>query len=281
MPVLASSQKRTYVNRYARKARSRRRVSATKRFAWAKPSASRNKRMAYSNRRKINKIAHQVGQTRIYADYLNSGSVNAITGWWGAKLCAFNSWGTTLRISENISTSKKVRWDNFSLYFGAYLNQGSKPVAVNVFIVTPSREYAHRDFSIALPAIYTEYSASGDSQCVRLNRDVFRVLSQKQFTLSNVNLMQGAADLTNNSIAGNPNSTWARWSTRIKVGFDINKAIGSMIDEIYTPEPWYMKSQLELPYYQRMYMLVYVGGSGSSQGVQLYWDHQMTVSKVD
>lgn len=262
--VSAAGQKRLYVNKYARR--------GSRHFRRSSGKVSTKKRV-YRNSKAIGKLKHYVRSQRVYTDWSLSGTFLVPPNTWFIQpLTGPGDWSPWGRQSEAVIESKKTQLVSARIYFSGFMTD-QEPLAVNVFIVTPASASASRNPFVTGPQNVKDYIISSDQQVINLNRQVFRVISQRSLLLSNTS--PGGGVVVPAAQAGNPNTTWFKYNTGYKTNFPYKQAIGDINPAgDYVAKSWRNHQIEDLPYSHRMYMMIFVGGGG--HGLSFNW-HQTTV----
>ena len=265
--VTAAAQRRLHANKYARRGHRHRRSTYTK-AARQRPTARNQRRQIMANARAVGKLTHRVNSLKVWSDWALTNNTQLSTGTWFVQpLNNYGDWASWGRANVNTNEAKKTFWQSAKIYFGLYMID-NLPTVINIFIVTPAHESANRDPFVSGPQVYRDYVQSEDGCNIYLNRDVFRVISQKSILLSNVN---PTVITTQPTIAGNPNTCWARYSTSYKTHFPVRQALGDMdAGGVYIPRTWRSKLIDSEPYYRRFYFMVQVSGTGA--GCSFFWN---------
>lgn len=266
-------------SRYARRRfggrRVKRKVSLAK-MKYGKSSASNQKQQIISNKQQITKIAKQIRQNRVYTDYFLTNEYTATGGWWATPLTNPGDWKPGLRTSETVVDSVSTHLLSCQIYLSLY-NKGPGTSHVNVYLVSPANESADRNPFVTHPVIYTEYVASLDgSQCISINRDVFKIRHHKSLMLTTVNPGEGLMTPAPVQYPGDPRTTYYKWATGYKTNYRLIAPTG-LVDAggVYKPQTWKTMQIEQLPYHRRVYLMIHCVTENAG-GVELYW-HQHSV----
>lgn len=264
-----------YRRRYGRRSRIKK-VSVAK-IKYSRPTARNQKRQILSNKSQITKLAKIVRQQRVYTDwFLTSNNIIPTSSWFIQPLTNPGDWRPALRTSLTVTDSVSTTLLSTQIYFAVY-NNGPASAQCNVYLVSPAHESADRNPFVEGPIEKTEFMASNDgSQCITLNRDVFKIRHHKSFLLTTVNPGEGLPAAPVLNFPGDPRTCYKKWSTSYRTNFRLMAPTG-LVDPggQYLPQKWRSMQIEQLPYHRRVYFMIHVV-TANPGGVAFYW-HQHAV----
>jgi len=192
--------------------------------------------------------------------YTFSGAAG-INTWVAVPLTDFSQWLAVLRRDSDASRSSHTFLKRAQVNFRWGLNDASY-CTFNTFIVTLRKNATNRD-PIAQPMVidqdYIESNNTFAGANVRLNSDIFKVHYCKYSTLyANAYATQAIAAQT----AGNPHTTFSKAQANILMNTSLT------LPSFSAPgaTSWRDKPFESLPYYQKFYVLVYLGSNPAETG---------------
>lgn len=251
---------------------------------YQRPTARHQRAQIASNTYAINRLRSRVNRHKVYCDYQYgfSGPIGNF-GWYIVPLTDFSNWEAVLRQDLDAKASSHTYIQRLQLNLRMVLNTASY-CTFNVFLVTLRRNASNRN-----PVSTTGPDAGGltagedyieqvnmfaGANC-RLNSNIFKVHYAKYKTLTNNAF--GVVRETEQT-AGDPNTTWAKAQVTMPMKFSVTVPSFSEPGET----SWKDKPFLQLPYYQRYYLMVYIGAPSSETGSPiLYGDALFTTINTD
>jgi len=217
------------------------------------PATARNqKSQIMANARLLARHAKLIRRHKVYTDWQFTNTINVTNSltWYGAKLTDFSSWNPVLRQDPLAGRSTRTFIDRMVINMRATLKDAIN-TGISIFIVTPRKDFASRDFSSIAPQLTTEYiypnpGAAGFN--VRLNSNVVKVHHAKYITLT----ANGLDDSGPPDNAGNPFTTYRKWQVKIPFKSSVQFPAQYTAGENWRNVTWEM-----LPYYQKYYLIVF------------------------
>jgi len=261
--------------------RRRKRVNNMTRVRYQPPTARNQRRQIMANARIINRLNKAVFGNRVFCDFQDFGNMftlpDAAGGisrtWFCVSLTNFPAWNAVMRADQNQIVSSTTFVQRLQLNLRMAL-QGSNYAFFNIWVVTPRKDQNARDSPLDIstgnnPVLNVDYIEGPTGANLRLNSSVFKVHYAHYRTLTETTLGEAAPSppLT----AGNPNTTWGK--------SQVNLACKMKIRKPQNGEPWKNIPYMNLPYYQRYWLLVQVLQQNppnlvQNLGARVDWDLQ-------
>ena len=169
---------------------------------------------------------------------------------------SFPNWGACLRQDDNVTESSTTFVERLNINM-KYSLDASNWANFCAFIVTPRKDASNRNWSdeIAagtLPQNFTDYVEGPDAMNIRLNPAQFKVHFASYKTLTETTLFSAALPL---AAAGNPQTSMGKEQATIKCKCSIRNPTGNT--------SWKGLDYMQLPFYQRYYLLVYIASQSN------------------
>lgn len=245
------------MNKYKRKTHRKKGVSNVTKTKYQKPSAQNQKRQILTNARHIAYLNKMVKSNRIYCDWQRSSEINApvdmgggFTTFWGIRpLTDLAGWRACLRQSDAVLHAARTFISRLQLNMRYQLGN-SNYAQMNIFIVTPRKDYNGEDPAVTPPVLGQGYIEGYRGYNVRLNPAMFKVHYARYMSLTKNSWLEPAADA--NNPVGNPYSTFKKGQITIPVKMTVRAPFSSPDDE------WHRLNYVDLPYYHRYYLMCYI-----------------------
>jgi len=205
-----------------------------------------------SNARLLARHSAMLRRHKVYTDWQFTGTLNLDTSlqWYGSKLTDFSTWEPVLRQDPLAGRSTRTFVQRMVINMRVSLKD-AVDTGLSIFIVTPRKDFASRDFSSILPQLTTEYIYPNPGNLgynVRLNSNVVKVHHAKYITLT----ANGLNDSGPPDNAGNPFTTYRKWQVTIPFRSNVQFPAQYTAGENWRNVTWEM-----LPYYQKFYVLIF------------------------
>lgn len=256
------SVKRSSLKSYEKSAR-RRRSSLASRVKYKRPTAGNQKKQILSLANKVARNTKILSSQKVYTDY-QWGQTDArgmfaslnTSQWYGWRLTNLVQWQPVLRQDANVIESSSTYAIRAQLNCRINIGDVTQLSYLNVFLVTPRQDSAadlviNNDVGgmvqLQVNNDYILHTSNEDAN-VRLNSGKFKVLASKYVTLTPNTASQ---PLPPGFAAGNPYSTWRKWQWNVPLKWTVQQHSGQ--------RPWSTVPFDDLPYYKKLYLLVYSG----------------------
>ena len=260
----------------------RKRVATTTLVKYQKPNARNQRKQIMRNAADIKRLYASVLSNRVFCDWQYVGQLNGkysasgYTTTWGCfPLTRFASWLSVLRKDTNVNESSTTYVQRMNLNF-RYALLGSSYAQYNVWIVTPRKDAANRDWPATItagtdPVQFTDYIEGPEAFNLRLNPALFKVHFASYRTLTETTLFETAPSppLT----AGNPMTTFAKGSANIKCNMSVRNPVST--------DPWLEVDYMAQAYYKRYYLLVAIVSLSSSEGNTCQFDFDQLATTIN
>lgn len=174
------------------------------------------------------------------------------TTWHIVKLTDFSTWVSKMRMDTNVNESNHTFIKRLQINLSTWTTAGYSQV--NMFIVRPRWSAAGDDPSIQGMVAGTDYieGPSGHGGDVRLNSGKYKVLwsAYKMLTIASIGQTGG-----NNQLPGDPSESYYRRQVNLPVNMRVSTT---------NLASWTTKSFDDLPYYNKLYLLVLNSGTGTA-----------------
>ncbi len=269
-----TSVKRSSLKDYESRKR-RRRTSLVSRIKYKRPTAFNQKKQLTTLARSVARNSKYLRQQRVYTDYqwgqadqrgITASLNNAL--WYGWKLTDVTQWEACLRQDANTAQSSITYALRMQLNCRANLGTVTKLTYLNVFVISARPDDVEGlnitdnvgGMTQLVPNIDFVEQTANEGANIRLNSGKFKVLACKYMTLL-PNTAQAAVPA--NAAAGNPFSTWRKWQWNIPLKFSIRMP---------SNRPWTNVLFEDMPYYEKLYFLVYSTSDPSDTNPNIYAD---------
>jgi len=262
-----------------RRSSGRRRYGSSMRYArvrFQKPSAHNQRRQIMANTRAVEKLQTRTRKHLVYTDYKLSSEINPTWNtWFSYALTQPSLWLPVLREDQTVQRSSHTFVRRMQLNMRAWLGPVTdETVYFNIFIVSPRWQSPQ----VQVPTtIDQDFIQGGVGFNCRLNPARFKVHASKYITLTVPSAGSSGAGPT---VAGNPFTTYRKWQWNIDLKFPITQPTQTGLP---VTNSWKDKDIVDLPFYNRYYLLVYTAHEGVA-GVgfpTVSWDALFTCVNSD
>lgn len=225
-----------------------------------RPTARTQQRQIMTNSYQLAKLWHRRYQHRVYTDYqgysLARPVLNNITAF---RLTDCSAWLACLRQDANVDSGSKTFCKRMQLSIIYDLGSCITPVYFQFWLCRTRYMYSSFDPTVDSMTSPNEIALNNlDDRDPHsfLNQGIFKVLHTKRHMLTYNSASQDLNSLppAGKDSTGNPNTTHGRifWDVPLKIKFvsPLNVA-------------WRSKQWLDIPYYDRLYLLVHVGNDAA------------------
>lgn len=243
----------------------RRRTSITTRIKYKRPTANNQKKQLLTLAKRVTRNTQILDTQKVFTDYQWGqtdsrgmfASLNT-SQWYGWRLTTFNQWQAVLRQDANVADSARTYAIRAQLNCRVNIGDVTQLSYINVFLVTPRKDAVdtltiQNDVGGMVqlsPNVDFIQHTSNEAANLRLNSAKFKVLACKYVTLTPNSATQ---PLPAGFGVGNPYSTWRKWQWNVPLKFTIRQPSGD--------RPWTNLQFGDLPYHQKLYVLVYSGSA--------------------
>lgn len=267
------------------KSRKRRRTRLSTRIRFKRPTAKNQKRQLYSLSKRVARNTRYIRNQRVYTDYQWGDDVSRGIAmdcknakWYGWPLTDYTHWIPVLRRDANVAEAQRTFALRMQLNCRVSTGTVTKGAFLNIFLVSP-RANQVEPLSLTPPPAGTIGQLSQDEDYikngfqgtqVRLNPSKYHVHACKYITLCS-NTLDAALPATDP--AGDPYSTWRKWSWTVPLKFSVRST---------DSDPWH-KVPFHQQYYNRKYfLLIYsTNGDGGDLGAFFTCDLMATCLNYD
>ena len=226
---------------------------------WQRPTARAQQSQIMANARLLARHSNMIKRHKLFTDwqFTNTLDVDSTLTWYGAKLTDFSQWNPVLRQDPIAGRSTRTFIDRLVINMRASLKDAVN-CGISLFIVTPRKDFASRDFSAIVPQLTTEYIYPNPGSAgfnVRLNSNVCKVHHAKYITLT----ANGLDDAGPPDNAGNPFTTYRKWQVKVPIKSSVQFPAQYTAGENWRSVTWEM-----LPYYQKYYLLLFTSTTFSA-----------------
>lgn len=253
-----------------RKTFGRRRSSFMARLRYGRQTARAQQGYILRNARLVNKLNRHYQQSRLFTDWKYDISNSTVTtgNWSFTPLTDFSTWEQVMRqnVTQLVANHTFVR--DMRVTCIAEINLSTTALFVNAFLVRPRYPSANRPFG--LPGDFEEnrdwiQNVNQPGEMVRINPSVLKVLAKKQFRLmtNTVGFEQNPAPQT--AVVGDLSRCTKRWEWNLKVNMKVSNP-SNLGTANANPGSWKQVPFSTLPYYNKIYLLVYVQAADNTAG---------------
>jgi hypothetical protein len=247
-----------------RKNLGKRRNNDMAKMRYGRTSAKAQQGYILRNARLVNKLNSHYQQSKVFCDWLWSvnPTVDPVTtgNWLRLPMTDLSLYDQTMRQNVTVLAANHTFIKRMSISCQAALGD-SPSLFYNCFLVRPRYPSANRDFLLTglqsgIDYVENQYNPG---EMIQLNPSTFKVIAKKQFRLY-TNIPSAAQNPDTNMTVGDVGHCVRRWvwnfNVNMKVSNPSNVGQGN----------WKSVPFDSLPYYNKIYLLVYVRPSDATAG---------------
>lgn len=245
----------------------KRRGNGMARMRYGRQTARAQKGYILRNARMVNKLMKQYNSSKVYCDwkYDVNPSIDAVStqNWFRIPLTDLSLYDQVMRQNVTVLAANHTFIKRMSITCQSAL--GDLPsLFFNCFLVRPRYPSANRDF-LATPLVNdVDYISNqfNPGEMIQLNPSTFKVLAKRQFRLYS-NLPSENQNPDPNQTVGDVGHVVRRWVWNLNINMKVSNP--SNIGQ----GNWKSVPFDTLPYYNKIYLFVYVQPSDNTAGQQV------------